>query len=424
MPRRSLFILACLAACVFLITPVANADDADLGPPPAGDLPGAAALEEWPEAAPAGDALPADEPAPPPESEVAPAMVEGEFELEIETAPTEEDVRELVPVEEAATAPAPGRLEKLCCGQVYDRCGWAVDFCNRRYGRWEFRLEGGVGMIEDPEGLLGVSTGLANQMSWDRLEYDVEFAGRAGFQYAVTPRDRVSLTGTFYGSFENSERQTGVLGYTQTPGGGVLSTPVNTATLTSEVDFYGGELHWWHEMCAWQCVSWELGVGIRMLRLDETATADGWATPFPPLAGLPFVQADVENTFIGGQVGASVRYDADRRWSLFASVKGLFGAMGRDIEVRDRDIFIGGAHTAIDEDSVFAWGIDAEVGIRYRVSRSLLIGVSYNLMFLDNVVHATDALDFTQGATGAVQARQLEDDLLVHAVFAGVTLNL
>ena len=49
---------------------------------------------------------------------------------------------------------------------------------------------------------------------------------------------------------------------------------------------------------------------------------------------------------------------------------------------------------------------------------------SYTLLFLDSVVRAQDALDFTQAATGAVQARQKTDSMLVHAVFLGVVLSL
>ena len=57
------------------------------------------------------------------------------------------------------------------------------------------------------------------------------------------------------------------------------------------------------------------------------------------------------------------------------------------------------------------------------MSRCLAFTLGYNLLFLDNVQRANDAMDFSASTSGAVQARNEVDQLLWHGVYAGISFE-
>lgn len=320
----------------------------------------------------------------------------------------------------------PGRLKRraVCCSPAYDQCGWALDTCGKRYGRWEIQLELGASLLSSPEGLMGPATGDPAQFRWDALDYPASFGARFGVQYAFSARDRVFLRATNYGQPNDSVRQTGVFGFTPIPGAPVGTTAVNTATFKNEAEMGGLELHAWHEVCGTRNFRWEIGAGLRAIRFDETTTLDPWTPPFPGLGGAPYLRSESENSFLGGQLGLQAHYDVSCKVEIFGNAKGLLGSMRQDVTVTDRSVFSGGPHSSAAEDSAFAVGGEAEIGVRWRLSRSLLLTGSYNVLLIDGVVRSYEAFDFTQSATGAVQAVLNDDFLVAHSVYLGVVLNL
>ena len=345
-----------------------------------------------------------------------------------EAAPiTLDEPREMIPAPEV-----PANAPQLACrsscalgtGQVYDECGWALDTCGQRYGRWEIGLQGGGSMFTDPDGPVGPGTGNPAQMSWGVVDYPITVGARASIQYAPAPNYRVLLRATWYGSPEDDAIQTGVLGFRMTPGGAIGATVPNTATFRTEAELYGIEAHVWREVCTSQAARWDVGLGFRALRFEETTTLDPWAAPFPGFNTPPYLRSNVQNTFLGAQLGGQAHFDLNRSFELHASAKALLGSMQRDATITDRSIFAGGAHAAARDESVFAVGGEVEVGMRWRLSRNFLLAGSYNLLLLDGVVRSHDAIDLTQSATGAVQARHEDDVLVVHSLFLGVVLNV
>ena len=143
-----------------------------------------------------------------------------------------------------------------------------------------------------------------------------------------------------------------------------------------------------------------------------------------PLAtGARFVDSDVDNDFFGLQANVAVHIDANQCLEFYASGKGMFGVLNKDIDVSDDSIFAGGTHSAHSEDDEFVFGVDFELGFVWRITRNIGITGGYELLFLDDVQRAEDAMDFSRSNTGAVQARQEPDQLVVHSVFLGVTIN-
>ena len=162
----------------------------------------------------------------------------------------------------------------------------------------------------------------------------------------------------------------------------------------------------------------------RYLQLNELSTVDFSQPPLPQFAGPSFVNSDVENLFVGLQVGAMFHWDIHPCFELNALLKAMGGNINRKIEVTDRSIFAGGPHSASSEDDEIVFGAEVELGFKWRIHRRWAITGGYNLQFLDGVVRAYDAMDFSHSNSGAVQARQLTDQMLIHSVFLGLNLNL
>jgi hypothetical protein len=105
------------------------------------------------------------------------------------------------------------------------------------------------------------------------------------------------------------------------------------------------------------------------------------------------------------------------------SIKGLVGNLNRTILVQDDSMFAGGLHSASSEDDEIVFGFDAEVGFRWRLARWIAVTGGYDLLFLDNVQRAHMAMDFSHSTSGAVQAQQNPDQLLIHSFFLGLNFN-
>ena len=391
----------------------------------------------------------ADAPPVPPVEEAAP--VEG---VPVEPPPVEAPIVELPPIEappvevyeipcEPIAAPMPvapaPRLERRppppsdCspeCGQARDDCCWPVDDCGKRYGCTTITLEGSFGLLNDPQGVLGTPAfGFTNQFDWDELDYGGAIGGRVTLEHAVAPQEWVQVRGAYYGSWDDSAGRVGVFGFqpgNTFTGGGTQRVGVTNdvfGTLTSEADFWGAEINYADELSCSGCTRWDLILGVRYLQFNETARAAFNAAPIPGFTGPAFAASDVENLFIGLQVGARWHYQPSQNFEITASLKVLGGNVNRQAAVSDRSIFAGGLHAASSDEDEIVLGADIEIGARLRLSRTFAITAGYNLVFLDNILRANDAMDFSASGSGAVQAVQDTDQLFWHGVFAGLQLN-
>ena len=69
--------------------------------------------------------------------------------------------------------------------------------------------------------------------------------------------------------------------------------------------------------------------------------ADFATPPIPLFASPSSVVSDVENTFIGLQLGARFHYQPSDRIEFLMGFKALAGNLNRDIQITDQNIFAG-----------------------------------------------------------------------------------
>lgn len=380
-----------------------------------------------------GVARPDDLPPIPPAYPAAdPAPMWPEDEMPAEPPPVEGPVLEEVPAPMPPSAPVLVRQPQIVptgddctepCGQRRDDCCYAVDWCGNRYGCWEVTLEGTASLMNDPQGPLGepIFGPGAPGYDWDLLDYEFEFGGRGAIRYQARPQTYIELRGAYYGSWDDTSSQPGRrFGFLPTP---PFVSGVSNGVLNSEADLIGFELNYINEITCTGCVRFDYLAGVRWLSFEEEARVD-----FAPNAGLGlftpgFVNSDVENTLVAGQLGGVVHWDVTPRFEVTATIKAILGNLNRDATVTDANIFVGGPHGSTSEEDEIVFGADLELGFKYRVTPRIAITAGYNMLFLDNVLRANDAMDFTKSVSGAVQARQELDQLIVHTVFVGFNFN-
>jgi len=311
------------------------------------------------------------------------------------------------------------------CFQKRDACGCRLDDCGNRYGNWDVTIEGAMSSISNPDGILGETLFVpGNQLAWDGVDYEGTFGARLSVSYRFECESRVEFRGTYYGNPDASDTDAGF--FAARPGDdglGDISRPVN-ASFQSEAELFSFEFNWWTELKCSGHWRWDAGIGVRYISFDEDAQADFVTTgpgAFPVNNG--FVRAEVQNDFIGAQAMLAAHADISDSMEFYGSLKAMFGSVDRQIDVTDLDVFAGGFHSASVDDDEFVFGLDFEIGLKWHLSRCLALGASYNLLFLDNVQRGEDAFDFSQSNSGAVQARQATDQLVVHSLFFGVSFN-
>ncbi|MHC4972277.1 MAG: BBP7 family outer membrane beta-barrel protein [Planctomycetota bacterium] len=288
--------------------------------------------------------------------------------------------------------------------------------------RLRIAIEGLIAFWENAQGPFGEHSGQPDQMLWDILGSTEAPGFRLGGMYEVDANNSVEARWTWFTGIEQQGRQTGVFGFSPGDGGAPGVSASNTATFNRKVEVMSFEASWWRLLPDVDKVRANFLLGVRVIPIDEEASAVDWANDFG--AGSdPFVRSDVSNTFAGGQVGVAVVYAAGTRVEFVGILKGLFGAMLRDISVVDQAIFSGGLHAGSLEETDLVFGVDLDLGLRVWVSRRIAVTLGYNLLFVDGVVHASAAQDFTQSATGAVQPRVAKDELVLHSVLLGVIVD-
>ena len=370
-------------------------------------------------------------PAPPPGSDV-PTPLQPPAPP-VWTGPMEADAWAVRPGAFRASSPSAPRLVRRTsgdcspdCGQRRDNCCWPLDSCGKRYGRTTITLEGSFGLLTEPEGLLGTTAfGAVDQFDWSEVDYEGAIGGRATIEHAVAAQQWLQVRGTYYGSWDGSFSRTGVFGFL--PGGGFPGSTTITdrvpGTLTGDADFFGAEFNHWKEVSCSGPTRWDFLIGVRYLQFDENARADFPVAPIAAFTGPAFAASAVENMFIGAQLGARWHAQPSDNFEFMASLKVLAGNLTRTVNVTDQSIFAGGPHAASSEDNEVVLGADVEVGLRLRLSRTVALTAGYNLVLLDSVVRAANAMDFSQSASGAVQAGEGTDQLIWHGVFAGLQFN-
>jgi hypothetical protein len=358
------------------------------------------------------------EPLPPP-----PPPTDAERKVVVQAAPP------MLGVSGARFGPAPcGPPAAACCPpsvccQPRDACGYPVDACGVPYGRFEATFEGMFSFLSDADDRpFGEDSFDPDQISWSGIEFDGEIGGRVTLAFRASGTDRLEVRGSWFGEWDESATQTGVFGFSpgDDPDGNDVSDEV-VADLRVESRLWSAELNWWTEVACEGAFRWDVGVGARYIQFDEDARADVVNTT---TLATGSVLAEVENMFVGGQAMAAAHVDFGRDFEGFASVKALVGNLRRNIDVTTDSIFVGGVSAGSSEEDEIVWGLDAELGLKLRLTRWLALTAGYEFLFLDKVQRGFDAMDFSRSDTGSVQPGRDEDQLVVHAFYAGFSITL
>ena len=98
--------------------------------------------------------------------------------------------------------------------------------------------------------------------------------------------------------------------------------------------------------------------------------------------------------------------------------------MNTKVRVEEDSILSGGVKAGEDESTHAGWGFEAGFDIKFRLNRCIALTAGYSFLFLDEVTRAHNAMDFSQGNTGAVQPRTRKDSVYAQAIMLGIQVDL
>lgn len=297
-------------------------------------------------------------------------------------------------------------------------------------GRLRYTIEGVLSLLEGPEGTFGENSGLPEQLLWDGLS-DGEGPGiRAAARFELDDRNWLEGRWMWITGWDDTVQQTGVFGFSPATGpatagaagpGGI--SPSNTGTFTWDAEAHSVEINWWRAWADIEDARVDSILGFRFLYVRERASAHSWTADFGNGAN-PFVSSLVESMFFGAQAGGAVTYrPGGRSVEFFAAVKVLFGALLRNMQVTEQGFFEDMLHRPRIENDNFVIGFDLDVAVRIWLRPRLAVTVGYNLLILDDLVRAHDALDFSRADSGTIPPIRTPDELVLHSIFVGVVLD-
>jgi len=291
-----------------------------------------------------------------------------------------------------------------------------------RAAQWDVTVEGAFTLFEDPDGILGEAVPPATPtLDFGRNTYDGQIGARLTVGRRASTQTRWQLRGSWQGGFDDTSRQTGRFGFRPAPGGAVALSPTASADIHNDTDIWSVELNWWRRVRCNPCAQLDLGIGARVIGIDDQASATNWVG----LAPNAFLEAQVNNRFLGLQAMAQWTQRVTPRFEIGLTGKALLGAMNRDMTETDVSIVTGGVTTnGKREETDFGWGFELEVSALWRVMARVGITASYSMLYLSDITRAEQAIDLSQAATGSVQLRDRSDSTLLHSFFLGVRIDI
>lgn len=328
--------------------------------------------------------------------------------------------------DDAPPPDAPSRLGDVTTmlADVTPPAPYAAPRLERDQGRltWYVGVEGGISLFEDPKGILGPALPAGNTpFDWGANSYDSAFAARLTVGRHLAECQRLEFRGSWSSWDAESSQTNRRFGYSQNPGGALILSPPVTATLENETDLWSFEINWWRTTPPRGNSRLEYALGARVIRLEDTASA----TNFVGLAPGSFLRGEADNTLWAAQGAVAWRLGAWQRFELGVSVKGMLGLLNRDLSERDASIVTGGPTTnASRERTDFGWALEGEVQAIFRPVSRVGITATYSLLLMGDMTRAHEMLDLSRAATGSVQIREAQDNLVVHSLFLGVRIDL
>ncbi len=276
---------------------------------------------------------------------------------------------------------------------------------------------------DDPEDIIALPGPLAG-FHWDELNYDGRFGGRAGLMLRTGADSRLHAQFTYLGGFDDITRQRATFTYSDTPGGVVTTTPLNAARVARDLDVFHGEISYRPQLSSSRTADVDGIIGVRGIVVNEDGSVIDFAAPInPAFVGAPRLDVEASTTFIGAQGGIGAEFKLTDDVNLEISAKAFGGIAWRDLESEQRAIVASGTTKSDDDDSIFAWGGEIEMGIRAPISDSVGVSVGYSLLYLDGIVDVNSALDWSNTASGAVPATLKDESILTHTFFVGLSFD-
>jgi hypothetical protein len=288
--------------------------------------------------------------------------------------------------------------------------------------RWYAAVEGGVGTTEDPSGVLGVTPPVGvGHLLWDENDYSAHFGVRVTAGRYLRSCERLEARG-FWLHWQADSLHEGQFAYTQVPGGPLLLSPGVGVTLENKTTIWGGEVTWWRTLRSSGPSRLELGLGGRLLRVQDRAIGRDWVGLTNGVAEL---EGKADSTLWAAQGAAAWRLGAWKRFEVAVLGKGMVGLLDRDLREHDTSIVTGGTTTdAHRERTQLGWALEGEIQATFRPVRRVGITAAYSLLLIGDVTRANEMLDFSQAATGSLQIRDTKSSLLVHALWFGVRIDV
>lgn len=295
------------------------------------------------------------------------------------------------------------------------------DACDPCAPRWELSLEGGLGLLESPEGLLGVQPPPGDALDWGGVDYAPTFAGRVRLAVRAGARWGFAVGAMHWGKADDEVDASGFAVIRPAPGGlPSLSRPL-AGTLSSELTLWDLRAGGWCEWGCSPCLTMVAGVGVRVASLDETSRADLVTTDLPTVTGS--IESEVDNDLLLAEASLGLRWAVGATSTLGVTVTGMLGGSGTDITVRDENVLSAGAHAATRGDEDTAYGLQVDLLAAWRVNKDFSLTAGYSLLWLDGIQRGPAAIDLGQTATGAVQASYTPESYLAHAFLLGISFD-
>lgn len=321
----------------------------------------------------------------------------------------------------APTAPMPPAPRATAAATVVDAgaCGCCPprDPCRKRH--LELQAHGAL-LTTDPEGLISVDSGTANQARWDALDYGVAIGGRVAYTFPWTCWD-VRIAGTWWGSWDADTTTSGTLTDRPTP-----NAPPNPPVAFANIPLHEEATLWDLDVTATQpfycspCFTAEWGAGLRYLRFDEEARfafTQGIAAPVTTTLG-----ADVENGLLAAEAVLVGTWKLNSCWDFKGRASAFVGWMHRDgviTSINQAPPLVG----TTDETDDLGFGGELELALQWHANSCWTLSVGYGLLVLGNVTRAHEALDFNNVATLDIGPVFTDDTLLVHRFFVGAGID-
>jgi hypothetical protein len=324
---------------------------------------------------------------------------------------------EAAPAAAAVAAPAPMPAMNdvvVAVPQQSSCCSCFTPWCRR------LRIDGHVAMVDGPEGPPGgVSSGLADAIDWDSLDYGLAFGGSASFEWKHGCCGSTRVRGTYWGTWDDSDTVTGTLGATPFPGGPVQVSPVFAVDLSSEATLWDADVMFWRPVCRTPCSLVEIGIGARFVSFSEDSTFT-----FPQGAATATMDAEADNLLLAVQIGARAERCVTRCLSVFGEADAFVGWRHTEREVAAIGLLgpapiVGGSAT----DDGVGFGFSGELGLRWHVSRCWSVVGGYGFMLLFDQARGFELADFSNTLSLDLGPTGETSTLFAHRLFLGVELS-